>query len=188
MTKRMAVTGYKSHELGIFSDNDQRVSYIKEAIRKRILAFIEEGGEWILLSCQPGVEFWTAEVVLEMKQEYDISLAVLPPFEGVEERWPENVQMAYQEILSEADFFKTIYKGGYQGPFQFKAKDRFIIDHTDKALVLYDEETPGTPKFFLEIARLADGYEVEWITPEDLQDVVEELEWTDPGMFDEDAH
>lgn len=186
--KRMAVTGYKSHELGIFSEKDERVTYIKEAIRQRLVAFLEEGGEWVLLSCQPGVEFWTAEVVIELKQEYSVSLAILPPFEGVEERWPEHIQLAYQEILSEADFFKAIYKGGYKGPFQFKAKDRFIVEHTDKALVLYDEETPGTPKFFLEFARVADDYEVEWITPEDLQEAVEDMQWSDPGTPEEDPH
>ncbi|EKE32633.1 hypothetical protein MJ3_01707 [Salimicrobium jeotgali] len=184
MDRRLVVTGYKSHEMGIFQEEDRRVLFIKEAIRRRLIAFLEEGGEWVLVSCQPGVEFWTAQVVLELKEDYDVSLAVLPPFEGAEERWPEDIQMAFQEIKEDADFYKPVYKGGYQGAFQFKAKDRFLIEHSDRALVLYDEETPGTPKFFLEMARFAEGYEIERITPEDLQDTVEELEWTSPELFE----
>ncbi|SIS37228.1 SLOG family protein [Salimicrobium flavidum] len=187
--KRLLVTGYKSHELGIFQENDKRVAFIKEALRNRIIAFLEEGGEWVLVSCQPGVEFWTAQVVLELKEGYDVSLAVIPPFEGAEERWPEDIQVMYHHIIEEADFYKPVYKGGYQGAFQFKAKDRFLIEHSDKALVLYDEETPGTPKYFLAMVQHVDNYELEWITPQDLEDTVEELEWTSPEIFrGEDAH
>ncbi len=55
MTKILTVAGYKPMELNIFKPDDERITYIKAAIRKRLLAFIEEGLEWVLISGQTGI-------------------------------------------------------------------------------------------------------------------------------------
>lgn len=52
--KILAVTGYKSMELGIFKEDDERIKFIKAAIQKRLIGFIEEGLEWVLISGQMG--------------------------------------------------------------------------------------------------------------------------------------
>ncbi len=95
--KILVVTGCKPMELNIFSEEDSRIEFVKKAIEKRLIGFIEEGLEWVLISGQMGVEIWTAEVVLDLKETYDIHIGVIPPFENQESRWPEPLQHKYQE-------------------------------------------------------------------------------------------
>ncbi|WP_226579228.1 SLOG family protein [Halobacillus litoralis] len=184
--KTLVVTGYKPMEMGIFKQNDPKVAFVKETIKKRLMSYIDEGLEWVLVSGQMGVELWAAEVVLDLKDEFEIQLGVLPPFENQEERWPEDVKLIYEEVTMLADFFQPIYKKGYQGPYQFKAKDQFLIEHSDGSLVLYDEDTEGSPQYFLRAAKKAletKQYEVTYITPLDLDETVEELRMSDPDFW-----
>lgn len=48
--KVLAITGYKPFELGIFKQDDKALYYIKKAIKNRLIAFLDEGLEWILIS------------------------------------------------------------------------------------------------------------------------------------------
>ncbi|HEY9582539.1 MAG TPA: SLOG family protein, partial [Savagea sp.] len=90
MVKRLVVTGYRPHELGIFNETHPGVAIIKEALRQQLLAQLDEGLEWVIVSGQLGVEAWTCDVVRELKEEYThLKYAVLLPFQGQEERWNE---------------------------------------------------------------------------------------------------
>lgn len=120
----LAVTGYKPMELNIFNENDERIKFIKYALTQRLISFIEEGFEWVLISGQSGVEMWTAEVVLDLKEIYHIKLGVFPPFENQVSRWPEYLQHKYEELAFKADHFQPLFAGDYRGTFQFKAKDK----------------------------------------------------------------
>ncbi|GAB3061809.1 SLOG family protein [Virgibacillus ainsalahensis] len=181
----LTVTGYKPMELNIFKEDDPRISFIKAAMEKRLRGFIEEGLEWVLISGQMGVELWTAEVVLDLKEEYDINIAIFPPFENQESRWPEALQEKYQEIISVVDFYKPIYQGDYKGAFQFKAKDMWLVDKSDGCLMLMDEEFQGSTRFFHRVAKdAAEDYPIFVITPADLDDVVEEMRMADPDYWE----
>jgi len=181
----LTVTGYKPFELNISSENDPRITFIKEALKRRLIAFIEEGMEWVLISGQMGVELWTADVVLDLKEDYDIHIAVFPPFENQENRWPEHLQEKFQEITFTADFYKTIYKGDYKGPYQFKAKDKWLIDKSEAALMLMDDEYPGSNKYFYtETQKTEKDYPVFTITPSELEDVVEDMRMEDEDFWD----
>lgn len=183
------VTGYQPRELNIYSPNDKKVEIIKYALQKRLLAFIEEGLEWIMISGQLGVEMYAAEIVLELKESYEIKLAVIPPFENHESRWPEGLQEHYYYIAEQADFVETIYQGEYKGPYQFKARDKWILEKSDACLMVVDEDTAGSNRFFLdEAARFIQGnqeYPIYKITPFDLEDAVQELEWQNPDKWEE---
>ncbi|MBP1970551.1 putative phage-like protein YoqJ [Virgibacillus natechei] len=183
--KIITVTGYKPMELGIFKEDDTKIKFIKAAIEKKLIGFIEEGLEWVLISGQMGVELWTAEVVLELKEMYDIKVAIIPPFENQENRWPEQIQQKYQELIQAVDFYKPIYKGDYKGAFQFKAKNLWLIDKSDGCLLLMDDEFRGSNRFFYDIAMEAEkDYPVHLITPADLEDIVDEMQMADPDYWE----
>ncbi len=173
-------------ELNLFKPDDKRISFIKAAIEKRLVGFIEEGLEWVLISGQMGVELWTGEVVLDLKEQYDVNLAMIPPFENQESRWPEAVQQIYQELMMVADFYQPLYKGDYKGAYQFKAKNKWLVDKSDGCLILLDDENPGSNRFFYEEAKLAEEsgeYPIFVITPSDLDDIVEEMRMSDPDYW-----
>lgn len=182
--KVLHVTGYKSMEMGIFKEDDPKVHFIKAAIEKQLTRFIEEGLEWVIVSGQMGVELWTAEIILDLKETYDINLAVFPPFENQDKRWPENLKAKYEEITMLADFYKPLYEGDYKGPYQFRAKNMWLVEKSDASLLLMDDEYPGSVRFFHEAAKqMSDSYPIYYITPMDLDDIVEELRLSDPDYW-----
>ncbi|MFC0523201.1 SLOG family protein [Pontibacillus salicampi] len=184
--KVLMVTGYKPMELGIFKIDDPNIEYVKETIKRRLIPLIEEGLEWILISGQMGVELWTGEIVLELKEEYPIKLGVFPPFLHQEKRWPEPQQEQYQMLVETADFYQSLYQKEYEGAYQFKAKDQWFLDKTDGCLILYDEETGGTPGYYLEKAKTYqehNAYTILTITPFDIEETVEEMRMEDPNYW-----
>ncbi len=171
-------------EMGIFKENDPRVTFIKAAIQKRLIGFIEEGLEWVIVTGQMGVELWTAEIVLDLKETYDINIAIIPPFENQESRWPDPLKEKYQELSFVVDFYKPLYEGDYKGPYQFRAKNMWLVDKTDGCLFLIDEENPGSNKYLYDVAKKAEDYEIFVITAMDLEDIVEEIRMNDPDYWD----
>ncbi len=183
----LAITGYKPHELGLFSDKHPGVEVIKYALRKKLMTFIEEGTTWFIISGQPGVELWAAQVILELREEYsDIQLGILTPFLDQETRWPEGVQAIYQDILAQADFVDSITKRPYENPSQLRLKNEFIVTKTDGLFVLYDEEKQGTPDFYLKPARTRhaqDGYPIFYMNRYDLEAAEEEIRNSNPEYW-----
>ncbi|MFD1849856.1 SLOG family protein [Oceanobacillus bengalensis] len=181
--KILHVTGYKPNEMGIFKEDDPRVTIIKAAIQKQLIGFIEEGLEWVIVSGQKGVELWTVEIVLDLKDIYDINIAIFPPFENQESRWSDPLKEKYQELTFVVDFYKPLYQGDYKGPYQFRAKNMWFVEKSDASLMLMDEEFPGSNKYFYEYAKGVDDYQLFFITPFDLEDIVEEMRMSDPDYW-----
>lgn len=179
----LAVSGYKPHELGIFQEDAKEIYFIKYALKQRLLSFIDEGLEWVVISGQRGVEQWCAEVVFQLKEEgHSLQLAVLPPFLHQEAIWKEEAQMRYARILERADFTEPISNRPYEHPIQLRAKTEFIIAKTEALLLLHSEEHPGSPDYYLKVAekrREGDGYPIYIITPDELQEIVYELTETE---------
>ena len=172
-------------EMNIFNENDEKIKFVKRAIEKRLRQLIEEGLEWILISGQMGVEMWTAEVVLDLKDKYNINLAIVPPFLNQAKRWPEALQFKYEELLVVADFYEPIYQEEYKGPYQFQAKDLWLIDKSDGCLLLIDDEYPGSVEYFRQKAQAVENYPIYTITPFDLEDVVLEMQMEDPAYWND---
>ncbi|EAK8453971.1 DUF1273 domain-containing protein [Listeria monocytogenes] len=179
--KSIAVTGYKNFELGIFKKDADETVYIKETIKRHLLPLVEDGLEWVIISGQLGIELWAGDVVAELKEEYPIKLGVLEPFEKQSANWNEANQLWANEVLEKADYHAFITKRPYESPAQFAARDGFIIDNTDGALLVYDLEKEGSPKFFYDRAIQAKeqaNYYLECIDFYALQEVVEDMNQT----------
>ncbi|MCZ8521208.1 MULTISPECIES: DUF1273 domain-containing protein [Paenibacillus] len=179
MLKRVLVTGYKASELGIFSLKHPGIPIIKKAIRKQLLSLLDDGLEWVIVSGQWGVEFWAAETALELKGEgWALQLAVITPFLEPEENWSEDKQNSYRSVTGRADYVNSVTKTKYDGPWQFKEKDRFLLRNTDGLLLVYDEEQEGSPRFIREMAlkhaERVPGYRIVTVNALDLQSIAEE--------------
>ncbi|OLN21688.1 hypothetical protein BTO30_13355 [Domibacillus antri] len=180
MIKTVLLSGYKSHELGIWDTKNPGIFIVKAAIEKQLRSLLEEGLEWVIIGGQPGVELWGAEVVLALKDEFaDLKLGVLMPFLEQEKNWKEERQEHYNMIISQADFVDAVSKKPYIAPWQFKARDEFSLDNTDALLLVYDEEKEGSPRFLKAAAdkRVESGeYSLFEITMYDLQTATEEMQ------------
>jgi uncharacterized phage-like protein YoqJ len=182
LIQTLLISGYKAHELGIFSDNHDGVYFIKKALEQRIRSLLDDGLEWVVISGQPGVEMWAAEVVFELKNHYqDLKLAVLTPFLDQESRWKESLQENYHDMLANADFVDSVSRKPYENPQQLRTKNHFLVQKSDAILLLFDEEKDGSPKYYLNAAKqkqeIDSSYEIFYITPYDLDILVQEEQW-----------
>jgi|SRR5699024_3069506 len=182
--KVLTVTGYKPMEINIFNEQDEKITYVKRALERRLIEFIEGGLAWVLISGQIGVEMWTADVVNSLKDKYDINLAVIPPFENLSERWPEELQYKFSILKREADFYRPLYKGRYKGGYQFRVRDQWFVEKSDACLLLIDEENPGTVRYFRNVAKSYHNYPIYTITPFDLEEVVIDMQMEDPSFWE----
>jgi len=178
MIKRLVLTGYKQHELGVFDEKHPGIKYIKKALENRLIPLVDDGLEWIILSGQLGVETWAAELIIEMKTTYSqLKYAIITPFLEQDQKWNESKREKYRMICEKADFHTSVTKRPYEGPWQMIEKNKFIIRNSDGLLIVYDEENEGSPKFLKELAVKygeKHDYPILSITADDLQLVAEE--------------
>ncbi|GEP83448.1 Uncharacterized protein conserved in bacteria [Staphylococcus piscifermentans] len=188
MVKTAYITGYKSYELNIFKEDAPEIKYLKAFIENKIEALIDEGLEWVLIQGQLGIELWTAEVVIALKEEYpELKLGVIPPFQNHTERWNEQNQIQYQQITAHADFIDTVHHAPYEGPYQFKQTDLFMLEHSDITVLLYDEEQEASPKFFKRM--LVDfaeqtNYTCDIVTFDEINLFINDLQWSEEESFE----
>ncbi|NHM74737.1 MULTISPECIES: DUF1273 domain-containing protein [Staphylococcus] len=183
MFKTMYVTGYKSYELNIFNESVKEVQYLKQFITHKLIGYIEEGLEWVLIQGQLGIELWTAECVIDLKSDYpDLKLGIITPFENHTEKWNDTNQLRYQHIIAHADFVRSVFERPYEGPHQFQAADQFMLDHTDITLLIYDEEQEASPKFFKR--KLVDftektNYTCDIVAFDEITSFINDLQWSE---------
>lgn len=166
------ISGYRSSDLGIFQDKDMRISYIKIAIKKDIIAYIEEGIEWFIFTGNLGFEYWALEVCQELKNDYPINLATIFIFENHGENWNESNQNKLR-VFRQVDFVKYCFPS-YENPGQFKQYNQFLADNTDKAYIFYDEENVTNLKYLVKFLKAQPGYLVDSLTFERLNEIVED--------------
>jgi uncharacterized phage-like protein YoqJ len=178
MVKRLFISGYKAFELGIFNEKNPGLAIIKQALKRELVRFLEDELEWVIISGQLGVEMWAAETVLELKKEFPhLKLAVITPFLNQEEKWKEETQDYYRNIVMQADYINSVYQTPYQGVWQLGEKDKFLLSNSDGILLVYDEDNEGSPKFLSKLAaKKADmgEYQLFRINAYDLQTIAEE--------------
>lgn len=183
MIKRLVITGYKAHELGIFNDKHEGITIIKKALESRLTPLLESGLEWVIISGQPGVETWAAETVIDLQDHFpELQLAVITPFEEQEKNWNDAKKQAYEFILAHADYTVSLTKRPYEAPWQFIERDKFLLRNSDALLIVYDEENDGSPKFMKKMAvsySEKSDYEVLSIAADDLQLIAEDMQRQD---------
>ncbi|WDT66589.1 SLOG family protein [Companilactobacillus crustorum] len=175
MIKNLWVTGYRSYELGIFKDNDPKAKVIQDFFIQSITNYAEDGTEWIITGAQMGTEQIIGKAVQEVqKKDYNIKHAVILPFAEFGNKWNENNQALLNVFLRNADYVNKISNLSYHSPRQLRVWQDFMLAHTDGALVFYDPESGGKPKYDYEaIKKYQDSgndYQLELIDFDSMQD------------------
>lgn len=145
---RMWVTGYRSYELNIYKDSDPKVEVLKSILKDAISQKIEDGLEWVLVGGQSGIEQMTAEVVCSMKKEFpELKVAMMLPYNEFETRWKPERKVAFSLLKDQVDFCATVSDKEYTSPQQLRNWQNFMLEHTEMAMIVYDPEYEGKPKY-----------------------------------------
>jgi uncharacterized phage-like protein YoqJ len=177
--KNVLITGYRAHELNIFSQKHKGIRFIQQAIAAKLRPLLEEGLEWVITPGQYGVDLWACEAVIALKRQYPgLKLSILTAYANPEESWKEDKKTYFQSLLPGVDYYASVTKGPYEGVWQFKARDELLLRKTDGIILVYDEEAgEGSPKFMKEMAgkkAQKDDYRILSISSDDIQSIADE--------------
>lgn len=178
--KNLYVSGYRSYEVSVFTEDDPKLHYIKLFFEKRLTEYIYEGLEWVIISGNIGTELWVGQVVLKLKKDYpELKLAILLPYTGFQSKWNEKNQALFNSIVEKADYLNYTSNSEYSNPSQLKNHQEFIMRNTDGCLLFYDTEHEGKVKFYYDKAKAYQEntiYDIDLIAFDELQWFVTELE------------
>lgn len=178
--RRIWVSGYRAYELQVFKDDDPKAEVIKEVLKSVLTELLNESTEefWLLTGPQMGVERWAAEVGIQLQRDYQqLKVAIMSPFADFGSRWKEDNQLALNKIKQKVDFVGNVSQEPYQSPQQLKNYSRFMLEHSEGAVMVYDIDSEGKPLWdYRAIKRFQErhDYSLRLIDFDELQEAAEE--------------
>ena len=179
--RRLWLTGYRSYELNAFQDDDPKVAVVKRVLTQRLTSLLEEDDDevWVITGPQLGVEQWGAAVALELKKSFrQLKVAMMLPFADFGQQWNTTNRDRLLNLRDRVDFAREVTTKPYESPEQLRLYQRFMLDHTDSMLMVYDPDHPGKPKYDYELAHKygdQQDYLVDLVDFDELQEVA--MEW-----------
>ena len=138
---RVWVTGYRAYELSVFQDNDPKVKVIKNVLKKALIERLNNHSDefWVISGPQMGVERWGIEVAHDLKTTYpQLKTSIMDPYTQVAARWKAENQEKLMATLQRVDFHAAGSNQPYQPPQQLQNYQRFMLEHTDELLTVFD--------------------------------------------------
>lgn len=134
---RCAFTGHRPEKL------DRSESAVKAELKTAIEQSIADGFLVFFSGMARGVDLWAAEIVLqEKKNNKNIQLVCVIPYEGFERRWSVNWQTLYHSVQNRADYVRFV--GKRYSPDIFQRRNEWMVDHSARLIAVYNGAPGGT--------------------------------------------
>jgi Uncharacterized protein conserved in bacteria len=153
----------------------------QRVLTQRLTSLLEEDDDefWVITGPQLGVEQWGAAVALELKKNFrQLKVAMMLPFADFGQQWNATNRDRLLNLRDRVDFAREVTTKPYESPEQLRLYQRFMLDHTDSMLMVYDPDHPGKPKYDYELAQKygdQQDYLVDLVDFDELQEVA--IEW-----------
>lgn len=141
-----AFTGHRPKSFSFrYNESDPRCVLLKKDLKNEILNAISNGINTFYSGGALGVDTWAAEIILELKKEYDIKLIMALPGKSQPSRWPEKSKERYNSILNAADEIIYMYDGAGEFPMKFlNIRNDYMVEHADLLIAIYNGSKSGT--------------------------------------------
>lgn len=137
-----AITGHRPTRFKFkYNENDSRCKRLKKRLREQFAALYEQGVRRFLVGGALGVDQWSGEILLRMKLEpeyRDIELVVALPYPGHDERWDERSRKRLAFLIEHSAEHITVGQKAWRE--SFIQRNRYLVDHADCLLAVYDNE------------------------------------------------
>ena len=171
----ITITGYRNYELGIFQEKDAKLAILYQFIKHSLRQLLENGGEWLIIGGNLGIELWSAKMAYELKNEgFDVKVAVFLPFKSFGENWKGYNQQLFEEVITQADYLNFVSHKEYESPLQLKNHSKFLIEHSNMLWAIYDREFPGKAQYIIQ-DWIATGKDFQLCSMDDLQSFANDL-------------
>ena len=137
-----AVTGHRPARFKWkYKENNNGCKRLKKRLHDQFIALYEKGVRRFLVGGSLGVDQWAGEILLRLKEqpEYsDIELVVVLPFPGHDEQWDSRSRERLAFLIRHSAECVTVGKSA--GQESFTQRNRYMVDHADCLLAVYDGE------------------------------------------------
>ena len=141
---------------------------------------MEKGLEWVITGGQLGTEQWALEVAEKIAMtNFELKTSLMYPFSEFGSNWKEDKKIKLKELEENCDFSAKVSSRPYESPPQLRNYQRFMLEHTEGCLLLYDKENEGKSRYDYEaILRHQENndYFLQTIDMFDLQDASEQYQ------------
>ncbi|MBQ8133682.1 MAG: DUF1273 family protein [Clostridia bacterium] len=137
-------TGHRPQKLPFHSnENDKRCMKLKVMIRKEIKTLIvEKSIKHFISGMAIGTDIIFAEIVLEMKKNYDITLECAIPCRNQSDKWTIQQKERYTKILLQADIV-TYLQNDYTKDCMQK-RNEYMVDKSEYVIAVWNGSKSGT--------------------------------------------
>lgn len=150
-------TGYRPEKYPKWKED---ISQIKKDLNNSIITAINLGYKNFISGASRGFDIFAAEVVIELKEKYDINLILAIPNDNQAMFWNNSCQDRYNNIIKEARF---IFKSK-PSKYEYTERNKFIVDNSSLLICFYNGIKGGTAYTYnyamskkLDIINLADN-------------------------------
>lgn len=130
----LAATGHRPHKLGGYE-----IAVAAKLHRIAVGAISEMKPDKIISGMALGWDQAVAEAAVFL----NIPFIAAVPFVGFEMRWPSESKAMYRALLQQAERVELLESGGY-APWKLFARNKWMVDHADHMLALWDGSSGGT--------------------------------------------
>lgn len=142
--KTCCFTGHRPEKLpwGIH-ENSYKCIKLKELIHQQIEYLIKMFDVTHFISgMAKGVDMYAAEIVLQLKKAYPVTLECAVPFEEQAAKWREKDRQRYFEIAAQSDQ-KTILQQWFSRDC-YRKRNKYMVDQSKYMLAIWDGTSSGT--------------------------------------------
>lgn len=140
--KTCAITGHRATRFKFkYNENYAGCKRLKKRLHDQFILLYEQGVRRFLVGGGLGVDMWSGEILLRLKElpEYsDIELVIVLPHPGHDDRWDERSKKRMAFLLKHCTEHLTI--GTDASPESFYKRNRYLVDHADYLVAVYDND------------------------------------------------
>ena len=125
-----------------YNENSQGCLKFKQYMKELLIQKINEGCNYFIVGMALGVDMIVAEILLELKQEYDISIECAIPCLHQEIKWSVYQQKHYRNILNKCD--KITYVSKEYTLSCMQKRNEYMVDNSDLVIAVWNGTPSGT--------------------------------------------
>ena len=146
-------TGHRPSRFAFgFDEESAGCLSLKSALLSQIQGMCDRGVTTFLSGMALGTDLWAAEAVLALKKRgRPLRLVCVLPCETQADRWAECHRERYFSILEGAD--EVLYISCRYTPDCMARRNRYLIDHSDFLIAVYDGGDRGGTAYTVDYAR-----------------------------------
>lgn len=138
-----AVSGHRPEKLPWgYDETDPRCMALKREMYDLLLQLVRGGCRSFLCGMARGVDLYFLEILLELRQEYPLTIEAAVPCPSQAAAWREDQRDRYEKGLRACDCV-TVLEAEYTQGCMLR-RNRYMVDKADLLLTVYDGSSGGT--------------------------------------------